>query len=118
MPYLGEGLMKKYEVCLTDEERKVCEDTIDRLKGSSQKARRARIHVRSPGLSVGFEGRFVGGPAFTDPSVQLDVVEQQRRRDPGDGTAAVSDRMWTPRALTTKPPKQNPTAPTLPVHSS
>ena len=79
--------MKKYVVRLTDEERKFCEDTIDRLKGSSQKARRARIHVRCVGLSVGFEGRFVGGPAFIDPSVQFGVVEQLRRLDPGDGTA-------------------------------
>ena len=55
--------MKKYVVRLTDEERKLCKDTIDRLKGTSQKARRARIHVRSVGLSVGLKGRLVGGPA-------------------------------------------------------
>ena len=35
--------MKKHIVCLTDEERKLCDETIDRLTGSSQKARRARI---------------------------------------------------------------------------
>ena len=33
--------MKKYVV--TDEERKICDSTVDRLKGSSQKARRTRI---------------------------------------------------------------------------
>ncbi len=35
--------MKKYIVRLSDEERKICEETIDRLAGSSQEARRARI---------------------------------------------------------------------------
>ena len=33
--------MKEYVVRLTDEERKICEATVGRLKGSSQKARRA-----------------------------------------------------------------------------
>ena len=37
------GLMKKYIVRLTDEDRKICEETIGKLKGISQKARRARI---------------------------------------------------------------------------
>ncbi len=35
--------MKNYIVRLTDEERKLCDETIDKLDGSSQKARRARI---------------------------------------------------------------------------
>ena len=35
--------MKKYVVRLTDEERKCCDATVDKLAGSSQKARRARI---------------------------------------------------------------------------
>ena len=34
---------KKYVARLSDEERKICDETVDRLKGSSQKARRARI---------------------------------------------------------------------------
>ena len=34
--------MKKYIVRLTDEERKLCDETVDKLVGSSQKARRAR----------------------------------------------------------------------------
>ena len=36
-------MKKKYIVRLTDEERKICDATIDKLEGSSQKARRARI---------------------------------------------------------------------------
>ena len=35
--------MEKYLVRLTDEERKLCDETIDKLVGSSQNARRARI---------------------------------------------------------------------------
>ena len=33
--------MKKYVLRLTDEERKLCDETVDKLVGSSQKARRA-----------------------------------------------------------------------------
>ena len=36
-------IKKKYIVRLTDEERKICDETISKLKGSSQKARRASI---------------------------------------------------------------------------
>ena len=36
-------MKRNYIVRLTDEERKTCDATIDRLKGSSQKARWARI---------------------------------------------------------------------------
>ena len=50
--------MKKYVVGLTDEERGVCEDTIAHLKGSSQKARRARILLQVD----------TNGPGWTDPS--------------------------------------------------
>ena len=39
----GEGLMKKCVARLADKERKICKETIDRLKRSSQNARRARI---------------------------------------------------------------------------
>ena len=49
--------MKKYVVRLTDEERKICKDKIDRLTGSSQKARRARILLQVDADSG------LGGPA-------------------------------------------------------
>ncbi len=39
----GGGTMKKYIVRLSEAERKTCQEVIGKLKGSSQKARRARI---------------------------------------------------------------------------
>ena len=68
--------MKKYVVRLTDEERKICEETIDRLTGSSQKARRARILLQVD----------ASGPAWTDRQVadafrcRVKTVENVRRR--------------------------------------
>ena len=68
--------MKKYVVRLTDEERKTCEETIGKLKGSSQKARRARILLQVD----------VDGPAWTDRQVaeafhcRVQTVEDVRRR--------------------------------------
>ena len=68
--------MKKYVVRLTDEERKICKDTIDRLTGSSQKARRARILLQVD----------ADGPAWVDRRVaeafrcRVKTVENVRRR--------------------------------------
>ena len=68
--------MKKYVVRLTDEERKCCDATIDRLVGSSQKARRARILRQVD----------VDGPNWTDRQVaaafhcRIRTVENTRRR--------------------------------------
>ena len=68
--------MKKYVVRLTDEERKLCEDTIDRLKGSSRKARRARVLLQVD----------AAGPGWTDRQVaeafrcRVQTVDNVRRR--------------------------------------
>ncbi len=68
--------MKKYIVRLTDEERKICEETIRNLKGGSQKARRARILLQVD----------VNGPGWTDRKVadvfryQVRTIENVRRR--------------------------------------
>ena len=68
--------MKKYIVRLSDEERKICEETIDRLAGSSQKARRARILLQVD----------ADGAAWTDRQVadayrcRVKTVENTRRR--------------------------------------
>ena len=68
--------MKKYIVRLTDEERKICEETIDRLAGSSQKAKRARILLQAD----------ADGPAWTDRQVAaayrctVQTVENVRKR--------------------------------------
>ena len=68
--------MKKYVVRLTDEERERCDATIDKLQGSSQKARRARI-LRQVDAD---------GPNWTDRQVatafrcRVRTVENTRRR--------------------------------------
>ena len=68
--------MKKYIVRLTDEERKLCDETVDKLVGSSQKARRARI-LRQVDAN---------GPDWTDRQVaeafrcRIRTVENTRRR--------------------------------------
>lgn len=40
-------MRKKYIVRLTDEERRQCEDVVDRLKGTSQKVKRANILLKA-----------------------------------------------------------------------
>ncbi len=67
---------KKYIVRLTEEERRTCDATVDKLKGSSQKARRARILRQVD----------VDGPGWTDRQVaeayrcRTRTVENVRRR--------------------------------------
>ena len=51
-------MYKKYIVRLSDEERGICQEVIKSLKGSSQKARRARILLKADAAP--------GGPAWTD----------------------------------------------------
>ena len=69
-------MKKKYIVRLTDEERKLCDETVDKLVGSSQKARRARI-LRQVDAN---------GPNWTDRAVaeafrcRVRTVENTRRR--------------------------------------
>ena len=76
--------MKKYVVRLTDEERKICKDTINRLTGSSQKARRARILLQVD----------ADGPAWVDRRVaeafrcRVKTVENVRRRVRAGGLPA------------------------------
>ncbi len=68
--------MIKYIVRLTDEERKLCDETVDMLVGSSQKARRART-LRQVDAN---------GPNWTDRQVaeafrcRVRTVENTRRR--------------------------------------
>ena len=68
--------MKKYIVRLRDEERKICEETIGRLKGSSQKARRARILSQVDADGPGWNDRQVA-EAF---HCRTRTVENVRRR--------------------------------------
>ena len=52
-------MRKKYIVRLTDKERQQCEDVVDRLKGTSQKVKRANILLKAD----------VDGPGWTDQQI-------------------------------------------------
>jgi Homeodomain-like domain len=68
--------MKKYIVRLTDEERAVCQDIIKKLKGSSQKFRRAQILLKAD----------ADGPGWSDLRVaeafncRVQTIENLRKR--------------------------------------
>lgn len=69
-------MQKKYIVRLTDAERRQLRDVIGKLKGSSQKVRRARILLKAD----------VDGPAWTDRKIaeavdcRVQTVESLRQR--------------------------------------
>ena len=51
--------MKKYIVRMTDSERDICCEVIRKLKGTSQKVRRAQMLLKAD----------TGGPAWTDARI-------------------------------------------------
>ena len=67
---------KKYIVRLSDAERRACDNVVKKSKGSSQKARRAQILLKSD----------ADGPAWTDEEIseafgcRAQTVENVRRR--------------------------------------
>ena len=67
---------KKYIVRLSDEERQTCRDVIKKLKGTSQKVRRAQILLKAD----------ADGPAWTDEKIseafncRVQTVESIRKR--------------------------------------
>jgi hypothetical protein len=67
---------KKYIVRLSDEERGICQEVIKKLKGSSQKARRARILLQAD----------ADGPAWADAKIaeafgcRVQTIEAIRKR--------------------------------------
>src|SRR5881227_3004374 len=69
-------MVKKYIVRLTDEERETLREVIKRLKGSSQRVRRAQILLKAD----------AGGPAWTDKQIaeafgcRTQTVENVRQR--------------------------------------
>ena len=69
-------MQKKYIVRLSDEERGVLKEAIGKLKGSSQKARRARVLLKAD----------ADGPAWTDSKIaeafscRRQTVENLRQR--------------------------------------
>ena len=69
-------MKKKYIVRLTDQERETCNQVIKKLKGSSQKVRRAQILLKAD----------TDGPAWTDARIadafncRVQTVENLRKR--------------------------------------
>ena len=52
-------MLKKYIVCLTDEERETLQQVVNKFKGSSQKVRRARVLLKAD----------AEGPGWTDAQI-------------------------------------------------
>jgi hypothetical protein len=69
-------MYKKYIVRLSDEERRVCEEVVKKLKGSSQKVRRAQILLKAD----------AEGPAWPDAKIaealdcRVQTIENLRKR--------------------------------------
>jgi transposase len=69
-------MIKKYVVRLTDEERGVCQAVVKKLKGSSEKVRRAQILLKAD----------VEGPAWSDAKIaeafdcRVQTIEKIRQR--------------------------------------
>ena len=69
-------MLKKYIVRLTDEERQTLQEVVDKLKGSSQKVRRAQVLLQAD----------AGGPGWTDARIadafgcRTKTVENIRQR--------------------------------------
>jgi len=74
-------MRKKFIVCLSEEERKTCHEVIKKLKGSSQKVRRAQILLKAD----------ADGPGWTDERIadafncRTKTVENIRKRLVLDG---------------------------------
>jgi hypothetical protein len=69
-------MYKKYVVRLSEEERQVCQEVVRRLKGSSQKVRRAQILLKAD----------ADGPNWTDARIaeafhcRVQTIENLRKR--------------------------------------
>jgi hypothetical protein len=82
-------MYKKYVVRLSDEERGVCQEVIKKLKGSSQKARRAQILLKAD----------ADGPAWPDAKIaeafncRVQTIETVRKRLVTEGNFSITERM-------------------------
>lgn len=91
---------KKYIVRLTDDERKLCQDTIKQQTGKSEKLRRAQILLKAD----------VDGPAWKDDKIaeavgcRVRTIENVRKQLVTEGFEA---------ALNRKPREKPPTPPIL-----
>jgi transposase len=81
-------MQKKYIVRLTEEERKTCRLTVKKLKGTSQKVRRAQILLKAD----------ADGPAWTDRQIaeafscRTKTVENIRQRFVEEGFESTLER--------------------------
>jgi transposase len=79
---------KKFNVRLSEEERGVCKDVIKKLKGTSQKVRRAQILLKAD----------ADGPAWTDTRIaeafncRVQTIETLRKRLVTEGFELALDR--------------------------
>jgi len=79
---------KKYIVRLSDEERSVCREIVKRLKGTSEKVKRAQILLKAD----------ADGPAWPDAKIaeafdcRVQTVEQVRKRLVTEGFEAAVER--------------------------
>jgi hypothetical protein len=79
---------KKFIVRLSDEERAVCQEVVKKLKGSSQKVRRAQILLKAD----------ADGPAWTDCRIaeayncRVQTIENLRKRLVTEGFASALER--------------------------
>jgi hypothetical protein len=79
---------KKFVVRLSDEERAVCQEVSKKLKGSSQKVRRAQILLKAD----------ADGPAWTDSRIaeayncRVQTIENLRKRLVTEGFEAALER--------------------------
>ena len=79
---------KKFIVRLSEEERVLCQEVIKRLKGSSQKVRRAQILLKAD----------ADGPAWTDSRIaeafncRVQTIENLRKRLVTEGFEAALER--------------------------
>ena len=90
---------KKYIVRLSDEEREVCQGIVKKLKGSSEKVRRAQILLKAD----------ADGPGWPDAKIaeafgcRVQTVENLRQRLVTEGFEAAVERKQ--RATPPTPPK-------------
>jgi hypothetical protein len=79
---------KKYIVRLSEEERQVCQDIVKKLKGSSEKVRRAQILLKAD----------ADGPNWTDARIaeafhcRVQTIENLRKRLVTEGFEAALNR--------------------------
>ena len=92
---------KKYIVRLSQDERQVCLEVVKKLKGSSQKVRRAQIMLKAD----------IDGPAWTDRKIcdafdcRVQTVENVRKQFVTQGFEATLERKK--RSEPPTPPKLN-----------